>query len=162
RAMRDRLCAGSGFEESAQEALDLSGGHPWYLSMLGYSVARLSRGQPLTRPLVKRAAARLIEGNIPAGGKINKRSNFYGAIFQSLERLPKRLQAIAQTLLAYLAQRTTAEFPWLSRSHALEPPKIVRQTSEEERHSALVYLERERAVELDPDRNQARVRVPLT
>jgi hypothetical protein len=161
--LRGRLCPDARrFDDVLAMANELSGGHPWFLSMLGYAAARLSGGHRLTPILLRRTAEVMMQGQIPGGGKANQRSNFYSYDFLSLERLPERRQACAKALLATIAQRTSRESPWLLRWVALEHPGLAQRTSEELRQEALKALLDERLLELDSRRSKVRIRVLLT
>lgn len=113
-SLRSRICAKDAFCELAQEAYLLSGGHPYYLSMLGYSAALQAAGRPLTRAALNRTVEAMVNGTIRATGPRIDAARFYAPIFESLRRLSARLQAVAQLLLLQVAQRTTREYPWLS------------------------------------------------
>jgi hypothetical protein len=161
--LRAKLCPRETFSQVVQEASSLSGGHPWYLAMLGCAAARVSSGHRLTPALLRRAAELMLRGQIPRGGKLNERSNFYGPNFESLKRLPTRIQAAAHALLAHIAQRTSEHFPLVPRWQVLEHPRLIQLTNEEERQAAMKALLNERVLELDPiTRGSVRVRVLMT
>jgi hypothetical protein len=165
--LRPRLCPGERFAEVAQRACDLTGGHPYYLSMLGFATARAWRGHPLTPALLNRVADLMIQDKIDGGiCDINHRK-FYQFIFESLKRLSPREQAVAQLMLAGIARLTSTERQrwkkWkLIVDQFIEDPQVRRLTTEEERLTALQYLEKERVVELDKNRVEVRIRIPLT
>src|SRR5262249_3239194 len=64
---RPWLCPGDRFSAVARKAYDLTGGHPYYLAMLGYAAALTWRGPPLTPVTLERVANLLVENRIERG-----------------------------------------------------------------------------------------------
>jgi hypothetical protein len=165
--LRPRLCSGGQFTKVARRASDLSGGHPYFLSMLGYAVARAWRGHPLTPEMLNRIADLMIQNKIDTGTIDVNRRKFYMFIFESLKRLSPRQRALAHLMLASMARLTsTQQQHWkrwrLTMEEFIEDPEVRRLTTEGERLAALQYLEKERVVELDSGRSGVRIRIPLT
>jgi hypothetical protein len=165
--LRPKLCPGSLCAEVAHRAFDLSGGHPYFLSMLGYAAARAWRGHPLTPDLLSRVADLMIQNKIDSGNIDINRTKFYLFIFESLKRLSQREQAVARLMLASIARLTsTHRQGWkrwkLIEEQFIEDPEVRRLTTEDERLTALKYLEKEQIVELTQGRSEVRIRIPLT
>jgi len=164
---RPQLCQGDRFSEVAQRAADLTGGHPYYLSMLGFAAARAWRGHPLTPALLNRVADLLIQNKIDGGTFDINRRKFYQPVFQSLKRLSDHEQAVARLMLTSIARLTSTDRQrwkkWrLIEDQFIEDPEVRRLTTEDERLTALKYLEKERVVEFDKGRSEIRIRIPLT
>jgi hypothetical protein len=159
--LRERLCKGDSFRAITKHAYELCGGHPYYLAMLGYAAALFSRGHQLTPPLLNHVAELMIRGEIRSVGPNIDAKRFYAHIFETLQILRSRTSVIAKILLAHISQRTTADYPWLAISDAIEAPDILQFTDEGERLDALNALEKERALEIDRAASRVRIRVPL-
>jgi len=165
--LRPRLCPEGRFPEVAQQAYDLSGGHPYFLSMLGYAAGRAWRGHPLTPEMLNRVADLMIQNRIATGTMDINRRKFYMFIFESLKRLSPREQAVARVMLASIARLTSTQRQrwnkWeLFQEQFIEDPEIRRLTTEKDRLDALKYLEQEQVLELDKGRSKVRIRIPLT
>ncbi|WP_437815127.1 ATP-binding protein [Sorangium sp. So ce1078] len=160
---RDRVCAKGAFPELARTAHQLSGGHPYYLTMLGYSAAMLSAGRPLTPASLSRIVDAMITGTVRASGPRIDAVRFYAPIFESLKRLTPRVQAIAKLILVQVAQRTTPEYPWLSIADGSAGADL-RDTYDVERLDAFKALTGEGALEVDGRTGspRVRIRIPLT
>lgn len=162
--LRERLLGTDHADSVVRHAYNLSGGNPYYLALLGYRSVLLSKGRPLSAPLVSRAAELLIHGKSNESSWRIESNLLYGHIFETLKRVPVRRQALARLLLTHLAQRTTAEYPWLTYNDALDAPALLQLSDEEERENALKNLEQDRVLEVEGLGNsrRVRVRVPLT
>ena len=62
--VRYRLCRDEDFEGLTDHAYALCGGHPWFLSMLGYSAAVACRGRTLNRSLLNHIVGMIISGEL--------------------------------------------------------------------------------------------------
>lgn len=161
-SQRDALCDKDQFSDVIRQAHLLCGGHPFFLSMLGYASAVLTRGRRLTAQIVNRVAADMIRGR-PELGRIDRKRFYMETLFATLEsRLPGRLAALCKIMFAHISQHTTVEFPWLHQSRAVHVPGLPAGISESERLDAIMCLEREFALEIDRQNARCRVRVPLT
>jgi len=161
--VRKRLCRDDLFGLLTRHAYELSGGHPYYLSMLGFCAAIASKGRRLTPLQLNRVVEDMIGGKIPSMGVKIDAVRFYAPIFETLKRVEPRARAIAKLLFAQIAQRTTTEYPWLSTAEAIDVSDL-RGAGEAERLDALTILNREGAIELDHMAGipRVRIRIPLT
>jgi hypothetical protein len=80
-----------------------------------------------------------------------------------LSRLPERTQSIAKTIVAYVAESTTSEYPYLQVVDAMRAPELdVEGVTSRERSDAYGALRNERIIEEDSPHGRVRIRVPLT
>lgn len=147
-----------------QEAYHLTGGHPWYLSMLGRSSATQLQGRILTPMLLKEVAQKMVTGDqTDFYDKEIGAARFYGHLFDSLDSLGRQ-KAHAQLVLANIARQVTLEWPWLTANQAISGPKI-EQTNCKSRDclDALRILKDEQILEhkLDGGVPKYRIRIPL-
>jgi hypothetical protein len=165
-SVRDRLCEPDRRTEVCRHALEICGGHPWYLAILGRGAATLSKGRPFTVPLLNRAVDELTRTDtteINKGDPVrNDPGRFYSPVFESLALLDDRSFAVAKIVLAHIAQRVTLEFPWLPLAAAQNPPDIAQDTTDRERSQALRNLEEVEAVFVDRKESRVRIRIPIT
>jgi hypothetical protein len=160
REVRSQLCRAGEVEEVARHAWELCGGHPMFLALLGAATAALGRGRHWTRALLRHVVEQVVERGIRAEGVQVTRGDFYGHIFDSLQRLPVRDQAVAKLLLVNLAEHTTTDFPWLETQRALAPLSLPTHINMEDCDNVLKALVKENAV--TQESNRVRVTVPLT
>jgi hypothetical protein len=147
-----------------QEAFHLTGGHPWYLSMLGRSSATQLQGRVLTPMLLKEVAQKMVIGDqTDFYDKEIGAAHFYGHLFDSLDSLGKQ-KAYSQLVLANIARQVTLEWPWLTAKQAISGPKI-EQTNCKSRDclDALRILKDEQILDhkLESGVPKYRIRIPL-
>lgn len=158
RSVGERLCPPNRRDVIIEHSHSLCGGHPYYLAMLGFSCAFVSRGHPLTPALINRVAERMVRGKVD--GNITS-MKFYGHIFESLKLLPKRDQYVAQILLAHIAGMTTQEYPIINRKEAVAAPELT-GIDLSRRYQLLRALVDENAIEADDKSGSIQLRVPIT
>ena len=147
----------------AKRAYELCGGHPMYLAFLGAAAALLSGGRRLSPDLLNRVVERLVREGVNEPCLQISRKDFYTPTFQTLLRLPCRMQALAKLILVHVAERTTPEFPWEAVASATAAEGIPSNVSRSEALEALRRLEEERVVTWDRgNRSRVRITVPLT
>ncbi|MDI1484379.1 AAA family ATPase [Polyangium sp. y55x31] len=162
-SIRRQMCRDDVWDDVARYAYELSGGHPYYLAMLGFSAAIVLNGRGLTPHQLNRVVEDMIGGRVRSlGWKINA-SRFYAPIFETLKRVSTRTRAIAKILLTQIAQRTTPEYPWLLLTDAIDASEL-RAVGDARRLDALKALDSEGALEIDRGAGipRVRIRVPLT
>jgi hypothetical protein len=161
--LRPQLCPDERrFEELARHAGLMCGGEPYSLAMLGYAAARVSRGHHWTPALLNRVADMLAQDQERFNSPEINSSKFYGFIFETLAHLPVRKRAVAKVLLTHIAERTSTDYPELAKWVAVEPPELLRISTEQERQAALTILIQEGALEFNATNSHLRIRVPLT
>ena len=160
--VRSRLCSLEEFGVLVDTAYDLSGGYPFYLTMLGYSAGLLAAGHGLTPASLHRAADEMVRGGVPNVSWRIDAGRFYLHVFETAQRLPQRLQAVVKLVLAYLAQQTSRDFPTVPKD--IIDSADLGNTTESERQKALDFLITERVVDIDrrTGRPTIRIGVPLT
>jgi hypothetical protein len=165
RSVRSRVCP-RGFPGVVNRAHELTGGHPYFLSMLGRAVAQAWRGSLLTPETVNRVVERMLQPGAGQGGEFVSAAVFYEEpVFKSLMRLPPRTQAVAKLMLVAIARLTsTYQQGWtrwrLVSDQFCEDPELAVLVHQEERTEALSYLKSERVIELQQG-GEVRIRVPL-
>ena len=151
-----RLCPDR-FADVVARAWELSGGHPYFLAMLGYSAALVSRGRRLTPALLNRVSELMVKTKL---AKTVYAAKFYAYNLELLDRLHDYRPFAARILLAHIASLTTPESPWISWNAAADAPEL-RRLPLAERLEVLKLLENDQILESD-DRGMVRIRVPLT
>ncbi len=154
----DRLCPPERRERIIEHGQKLCGGHPYYLAMLGYASAFISRGHPLTPALMNRVVEQMVRGKIPRHITSKK---FYSHIFESLKRLPRQDQHVAKIILANIAATTTQEYEWTTKREAIDVPELV-GIDPSKRYNMLRALTDERAIVSDEKNSTVKIRVPVT
>lgn len=150
-------------EAVVKQAHYLTGGHPWYLSMLGRSAAGLLQGRSLTPPLLNEIADDMVAGRADLGDRETGAARFYGHLFDSLDATGK-LKTHAQLVLTNIARQVTLEWPWLTATQAISGPKIEQaRVSSRECLDALLKLKDEEVLEhkIENGMPRYRIRVPL-
>jgi hypothetical protein len=146
-----------------ESAYRLTGGHPWFLSMLGSSAAQMLQGRPLTPPILNEVATGMITGRISShDGEIGA-SRFYGHMFDSLDACGK-LKYHAQLVLSNIARQVTFEWPWLTATQAITGSRIAQaELSQRECLDALKTLRDEDVLEhkLEGKGPRYKIRIPL-
>jgi hypothetical protein len=165
-SLRSRLCPGERFTAVARRALELTGGHPYFLSMLGYAAAKSWRGHPLTLESLNRIADLMIQNKIDSGTGDIVRAKFYMFTFESLKTLPACDQAVAKLMLVNIARLTsTHRERWrkweLVQEEFIEDTELRTATTVEQRLTALKNLEAEGIIEFNDTKSHVRIRVPL-
>jgi hypothetical protein len=160
---RSRLCRPQEAEKLAEKACDLCGGHPMFLALLGSGAALLSDGRRLSVGFLNRVVERLVgEGVNEPCLQINRRL-FYTPTFQTLLRLPRRTQGLAQLILVHIAERTTPDYAWEPVANAVASEELPGGVSRNEALEALKRLEEERVITWDRGSgSRVRITVPLT
>jgi hypothetical protein len=156
--VRERLCPSERRRVVVTHAYEICGGRPYFLAMLGYASAKVSNGHPLTPALLNRVVESMIHGK---AGTLIKSEKFYGHIFETCKLLPKTQENIAKIMMVHIAELTTQENQWLSKSEAVEVPELA-QIEHSERVSVLNALSDEQALEFDDHNARVRISVPIT
>lgn len=156
-AVRNDLTSDTHRKRVIERAFNLTGGHPYFLAMLGYAAAQIANGHMLTPALLNRVVERMIQGDVTGITS----SKFYYHIFESLKYLPVDQQLAAKIILCRISQQTTAELPWMQRLEAIGDPVLISF-----KKSTLLELVRilsnEGAMESDDSLARVRIRVPIT
>lgn len=155
---RSLLVRSGNADTIARKAHEVTGGHPYFVSMLGYSAAVLAQGRVWTPATIERTIDAMLSKQVKEGSVINP-EKFYGSIFEALARLEIRDRAAAKILLANIALRTTRDYPRLSIDEAIDHPDV-RSLTEAKRMEILRSLRDVAAVLLDS--SSVRIRIPLT
>lgn len=162
---RQYLCPNlENLKDIVQEAYHLTGGHPWYLSMLGRSAAKQLEGRIITPILLKDVAQKMVNGeHTDFYDKEIGAARFYGHLFDSLDSMGKE-KAYAQLILSNIARQVTFEWPWLTATQAISGPKIEQmRCSSRECLDALRMLKDEQILDrkIDVGDPKYRIRIPL-
>ncbi|MEI6065085.1 MAG: ATP-binding protein, partial [Pseudanabaena sp. ELA748] len=131
--VRDQLCPpGRDLGALVRCAFELCQGHPWFLSMLGYSAAQILEGRPLSPALLNYVAREMIHGHADFQDQETGAARFYGHIFDTLDTIGRRGD-IAKLVLDNIARQVTLDWPWLTADQAIHGPMLVdAQVSERE------------------------------
>lgn len=149
-AVEDRLCPDVNQRDSLVEtAFRLTQGHPWYLSMLGYSAARLLEGRVVTPALLHQVAEQMVRGDTATSDVAIGARKFYDSIFDALDALPQK-KACAQLVLASIARQVSIEWSKLSIDRAIHSFALDKSgVSDSDRLDALRLLENDGVVVRD-------------
>ena len=147
----------------ARVAHELTGGHPWYLAILGSSMGAIFGKTFVTPSMLSVVVEQLVNGTVNACGIQFRASNFYGHLFESLNVLGPRQTAIAQLVLLTIARNTTTDWRDCQESRVKQNELLASQTEQTEISDALKALEREQVIEKDrKNANRVyRLRVPI-
>ena len=156
-AVRSDLCSEAHRKQVVERAYKLTGGHPYFLAMLGCSSAQIANGHMLTPALLNRVVERMIRGDV-SGVTCQK---FYGHIFESLKYLPLEQQHAATIILCRIALHTTSEHPWIKRMEAIAEPSLLKMKNST-KLEILRRLANENAIENDDNLARVRLCVPVT
>ena len=163
--VRDHLCPpGRDLDGLVRYAFELCQGHPWFLSMLGYSAAQVLEGRPLSPALLNHVAREMIHGHVDFQDQETGAARFYGHIFDTLDSIGRRGD-IAKLVLDNVARQVTLDWPWLTAEQAIHGPTLQdAQVSERESLDALRLLRDEDVLDHRKGPQnipQYRIRVPL-
>lgn len=155
--------SGLGFEPLLKKAFELSGGHPWYLSMLGSATAAMFGARPVTPAMLVHVGDEMVAGRVRRDDLEFTAERFYGHLIESLDIIGNRQKSIAELCLLEIARRATTDWPWVAAHRILEHEVMARHSDREERSQALKSLERESVVvkRTERKRPEYRVRIPL-
>ena len=145
-----------------RDAQEICGGHPYYLVLLGQSLALAAKGRILTRPLLNEVVDQMICGKLRSPIREVGANLFYYGAFEDLKRLEPRQTLRAKILLAYLSQQVTTELPWLSNRVLGESREILDRMSENDCYDLLPILDKEGILEFDRNAGRVRIRIPIT
>jgi hypothetical protein len=162
--VRNQLCPN---EEKLQSIIShahfLTGGHPWFLSMLGRSAAIKLEGRPISKSLLNEVASSMISGKVSPDGSTGDANRFYGHLFDSLDiKGDGKYHAIL--ILTNFAKQVTSEWEWLSAEQAISGTLIEKsKMSTQDCIKALTLLKNEDILELESKQGvrKYRIRVPL-
>lgn len=160
---RSQLCPDSeSLDRLVCHAHLLTGGHPYFLAMLGSAAATVLEGRPLSIPLLNDVARGMMQGD-GDGGSTGGAEKFYGHLLDSLD-VTGRGRYCAQLVLVNIAKQVTMEWPWLRSQEAMHGPAIGRaELSPRECVDALKLLQHEDIIEFRHEHGepQYRIKVPL-
>jgi hypothetical protein len=100
-------------------AHEITGGHPWYLSILGSAMASMFGISRVTPAMLHHVAEELVKGRLNRMDKSFVPENFYGYMLASLNILDERVAAIAQLVLVEIARNTTTDWRNLALSRLM-------------------------------------------
>lgn len=152
------------FLELNTRAYQLTGGHPWYLSMLGSAMANTFGLTRVTPAMLTHVAEELIKGNVVREDKTFQASNFYGHLFKSLSVFEERTTAIAKLVMMEVAIHTRGiEYPWLSEKRIQKSDLLSDLCSPRELRNVLRILLDELILEAKSESRQVsyRLRIPM-
>lgn len=96
--------------ELFRTAHEITGGHPWYLTILGSAMASMFGITRVTPTMLHHVAEELVKGRLNRVDKAFVPENFYGYMLASLNILDERVAAIAQLVLVEIARNTTTDW----------------------------------------------------
>ena len=152
------------FLELNTRAYELTGGHPWYLSMLGSAMANTFGLTRVTPAMLTHVAEELIEGNVVRKDKTFQASNFYGHLFKSLSVFDERTTAIAKLIMLEVAIHTRGtEYPWLSERRIQKSDLLSDLCTPREIRNVLKILLDELILDAKSENRQVsyRLRIPM-
>jgi hypothetical protein len=164
-AVRECLCPDASMERRlVSHACELCGGHPWFLSMLGYNAAKALGGRPLTPVLLSKVCREMIAGHGDSVGRSGGADRFYGHLFDSLDVVASQ-KPIAELVLANIARQVTIEWPWLTAEQAISGPQLDAHAIPSGRRLDALRLLRDEDVLLHKQESRSapryRIRIPL-
>lgn len=157
KAVRKALTSDTHRSRVVDRAFSLTGGHPYFLAMLGYAAAQIANGHMLTPALLNRVVEKMIHGAV-VGVSCSK---FYHHVFDSLKYLPIEQRLAAQVILCRIALMTTAEIPWIQKLEAINDPALS-SFRKSILYDLLRILSNEGAIESDDAMARVRIMVPIT
>ncbi len=145
------------------KACELTGGHPWYLAILGSSMASYFGITKITPAMLNHVAEELLLGNVRHGDKEIPPSYFYFHLFGSLDVLHEREGAITRLVLLEVARNTTFEYPWLRERRLFDAQVYGKACTRQEIRNAIKTLCTDSILEKETRAREPRyrIRIPL-
>ncbi len=147
----------------AEHAAIATGGHPYYLSMLGYAVAKLYGRTPITVPMLNEAIERMLSTRIDTHGGPIEASTFYKYLFHDLDGMSSNERvALAKLLLANLSRQVSVAWPEMLVSDVLDVPGLsLHEASKHERVTAFQLLKTDGVIQTHSETGAVRCRVQV-